>query len=601
MVECDEERGDTANGCKNQRLKQIFNSINMCGIWALFGLDTKPLTCICENFDKLSHRGPDAFKIEYDNRVKNGYLGFHRLAIVDGLYGMQPMRLCKYPQLFLLCNGEIYNHEKIKQQYGFEYTTKCDVEVIMHLYANYGIDKVARLLDGVFAFCLMDVKKKKLLIARDPYGVRPLFKLRSEDGQLAISSESKALMGIMKHLKCKYTSEPFQPGYYEEYEILEDGRTKLLTSVNYHKPGQMPEFQVYTPWNALSPKDVHANIRKLLSAAVEKRLMADRRIGCLLSGGLDSSLIAALLVKHAKESDLPYKIQSFAIGMGDSPDILAARQVADYIGTEHHEITFSPQDVIEILDKVIYHLETCDITTVRASIGMYLIARYIQRNTETTVIFSGEGADELAQGYIYFRDAPNSMDAHNESLRLLKDIYLYDGLRADRTTSAFSLELRVPFLDIQFTNYYLSLDAASRQPQAGIEKHLLRSAFDGTGLLPPNILWRHKEAFSDGVASIKKSLFEVIKDIVEDRVQDVDLEKAHVKYPHCTPKTKEALYYRTVFERYYGGQAENFVPYFWMPRWVKGVTDPSARFISHYSAGSDSKNGSNESRLVQHA
>ncbi|XP_076620658.1 asparagine synthetase [Colletes latitarsis] len=562
----------------------------MCGIWALFGLDDQPFICMCKNFEKLVHRGPEAFRIEFDKAVKNGFLGFHRLAIVDNLHGMQPMRLYKYPHLFLLCNGEIYNHKEIGQKYGFQYNTECDVEVLIHLYANNGAQNVAKMLDGVFAFLLMDIKNKKILIGRDPYGVRPLFRLKSDDGQLAVCSESKGLIEITKQISSKWILEPFQPGYYEEYEILDNGRTKLLTKVNYSKPGDKPNFQVYTPWNALNNTDVHGNIRTLLSAAVNKRLMSDRKIGCLLSGGLDSSLIAALLVKYAKEKKLPYKIQSFAIGMSDSPDSIAARQVADFIGTEHHEITFSEEDVTEILDKLIYQLETFDITTIRASIGMYLISRYIKHNTETTVIFSGEGADELAQGYIYFRDAPNAIEAHDESIRLLKDIYLYDGLRADRTTSAFSLELRVPFLDLQFTNYYLSLDAASRQPQGGIEKHLLRSAFDGTNLLPSNILWRHKEAFSDGVTSAKKSLFQIIHEIVDNHISNKDLDNAHLKYPHCTPKTKEALYYRTVFEKYYGGQAESFTPYFWMPRWVKGVCDPSARFISHYAAGVENDN-----------
>lgn len=216
----------------------------------------------------------------------------------------------------------------------------------------------------------------------------------------------------------------------------------------------------------LSPSNTLENIRKLFSSSIEKRLMADRKIGCLLSGGLDSSLVAAVLVKFSKEYNLPYKIQSFAIGMEDSPDVQAARQVADYIGTEHHEIIFTADDIAKVLDDVIYSLETFDITTIRASIGMYILARYIKKNTSTTVIFSGEGADEVAQGYIYFRDAPDAHDAHQESLRLLKDIYLYDGLRADRTMSAHSLELRVPFLDLQLTNYYLSLDPASRQPQS---------------------------------------------------------------------------------------------------------------------------------------
>ncbi|XP_076231024.1 asparagine synthetase [Calliopsis andreniformis] len=556
----------------------------MCGIWALFGLDGQSLPCICKNFEKITHRGPEAFKLESDIVVKNGFLGFHRLAIVDNLHGMQPMRLYKYPHLFLLCNGEIYNHKKLSEEYGYKCSTQCDVEVIIHLYQNNGVENVAKMLDGVFAFCVMDIEKRRILIGRDPYGIRPLFRLYSDDGQLAVCSESKGLMEITKQITSKWVLEPFPPGHYEEYEILNDGRTKLLTRVNYHKPGDKPNFQVYIPYNDLSTTDIHGNIRTLLSAAVKKRLMADRRIGCLLSGGLDSSLIAALLVKHAKEENLPYKIQSFAIGMGDSPDIIAARQVANHIGTEHHEITFSQEDVKSILDKLIYQLETFDITTVRASIGMYIISKYIKENTKTTVIFSGEGADELAQGYIYFRDAPNPLESHNESLRLLKDIYLYDGLRADRTTSAFSLELRVPFLDLQFTNYYLSLDAASRQPQGGIEKHLLRSAFNDTNLLPSNILWRHKEAFSDGVTSVKKSLFQIIHEIVDESISDEELEKAQIKYTHCTAKTKEALYYRNIFEKYYGGQGECFVPYFWMPRWVKGVRDPSARFIAHYAA-----------------
>ncbi|KOC69684.1 Asparagine synthetase [glutamine-hydrolyzing] [Habropoda laboriosa] len=549
----------------------------MCGIWSLFGLDIPSLSHICEHFEKIVHRGPEAFKLEYDLHNMNN-----------------PMRLYQYPHLFLLCNGEIYNYKEITLKHGFAYATKCDVEVIIHIYEHFGAENVVRMLDGVFAFCLMDIKNRRILIARDPYGVRPLFRLYSDDGQLAISSESKGLIGVSKQITSKWILEPFPPGYYEEYEILNDGRTKLLTKTNYYKPGDKPSFETYVPWNDLNTADVHENIRKLLSAAVKKRLMTDREIGCLLSGGLDSSLIAALLVKHAKEMNLPYKIKSFAIGMGDSPDIIAARQVAEHIGTDHHEIIFSEKDVANILDKLIYQLETCDITTIRASIGMYLISRYIKHNTKTVVIFSGEGADELAQGYIYFRDAPNAVEAHNESIRLLKDIYLYDGLRADRTTSAFSLELRVPFLDIQFTNYYLSLDAASRQPQGGIEKHLLRSAFDGTNLLPSNILWRHKEAFSDGVTSIKKSLFHIIHDIVDTRITDEELEKVHLKYPHCTPNTKEAFYYRQIFEKHFGGQAENFVPYFWMPQWVKGVRDPSARFIAHYKA--DVKNNHNENK-----
>ncbi|XP_046594037.1 asparagine synthetase [glutamine-hydrolyzing] isoform X2 [Neodiprion lecontei] len=579
---------DPLRGSCVMRHRQISNHhkthlLEMCGIWAIFGSNKAAIQHVGGSFTKISHRGPDAMRIESNSIIKSSLLGFHRLAIIDSLYGMQPMRIHKYPHLILLCNGEIYNYQKAQDKY--EYETSCDVEPILHSYQIHGADTTVRSLDGVFAFCLLDTEKKKILVARDPYGVRPLFKLYSDSGMLALCSESKGLMGLMETMNGDSGKlEPFLPGHYEEYSILENGSVELSKRVHYHKPGDKPSFHVYVPWERLSSPDVSENIRSLLHGAIKKRLIADRRIGCLLSGGLDSSLVAALVTKLAKENNFPYKIQTFSIGMGESPDVTAARQVANHIGSAHHEISFTQEDVAEVLDDVIYLLETCDITTVRASIGMYLVSRYIKQNTDTTVLFSGEGADEVAQGYIYFREAPSPKDAHDESARLLNDIYLYDGLRADRTISGHGLELRAPFLDLQFTNYYLSLDASTRQPQGGVEKYLLRTAFDNMNLLPKNILWRHKEAFSDGVASIKKSLFQVIQEIVEKRVTDNELEEAKVIYPHCTPKTKEALYYRKVFETHYKGQAEKFVPYFWMPRWVQGVTDPSARFIPHYAA-----------------
>ncbi|XP_067005858.1 asparagine synthetase [glutamine-hydrolyzing] isoform X2 [Anabrus simplex] len=555
----------------------------MCGIWALFGMATHTSVHSNSSFTKIWHRGPDAWRIEYNRQVKNCCVGFHRLEIVDSLYGMQPMKIHAYPHLMLLCNGELYNCLRLKEEFGFQYETKCDVECILHLYAAGGIEHCTKNLDGVFAFCLIDTKKRRVYLARDPFGVRPLFRLHSELGVLGAASEAKALIDLAKELsEDAWKLGPFPPGCFEEYEISADGSTRVIQKTAYYNIGDKPQFRPLIPYGDLQPSDVHGNIRKLLTAAVKKRLMADRRIGCLLSGGLDSSLVAALLVQLAKEVNLPYKIQSFAIGMGESPDILAARQVAKHIGTEHHEVSFTPDDVKEVLDKVIYHLETPDITTIRASVGMYLLSKYILEKTDTTVIFSGEGADELAQGYIYFRNAPSSEAAHKESLRLLKDIYLFDGLRADRTTAAHSLELRVPFLDLQFTSYYLGLDPKSRQPQNGIEKHLLRSAFDGTDLLPSSILWRHKEAFSDGVTSVKKPLYGIIQDMIESKVSDSCLEKAASKYPHCTPKTKESLYYRDVFEKTFPKQS-HFMPYYWMPRWVE-VDDPSARFISHYAA-----------------
>nr|XP_022914285.1 asparagine synthetase [glutamine-hydrolyzing] [Onthophagus taurus] len=557
----------------------------MCGIWALFGVCDSALNHCGTSFPKIKHRGPDAWRIEYDDNLKNCYIGFHRLTIVDCTYGMQPMKLHQYPQSLLCCNGELYNCKRLKEEFQFNYETFSDVECILHMYKKFGAEGCVKNLDGVFAFCIVDIENRKLCLARDPYGVRPLFKLTTESGILGICSEAKGLIPISDQLNGEgRIVEPFEPGTFEEYSILDDGKVKLLNKGVFHKAGNKPAFRPFVPYNELSSSDVLENIRKIFTMGVKKRLMSDRRIGCLLSGGLDSSLVASLLVKLAKEENIPYKVQSFSIGMGDSPDILAARQVAEHIGTEHHEIIFTEEDVAKVLDEVIYTLETPDITTIRASIPMYLIAKYIKENTDTTVVFSGEGADEVAQGYIYFRDAPSDKAALEDSKRLLNEIYLFDGLRADRTMAGHSLELRVPFLDQQFVHYYLNLPKELIRPRDGVEKFLIRSAFDSTELLPKHVLWRHKEAFSDGVTSRTKTLFQILQEIVDKRmVGEFNAEEVSKKYSHCTPKTKEALYYREVFEKSFPKLAEKFIPFFWMPRWIE-VSDPSARFIKHYNA-----------------
>nr|XP_026489772.1 asparagine synthetase [glutamine-hydrolyzing] [Vanessa tameamea] len=550
----------------------------MCGIWATFGTEGGLSAACLKCFSAIVHRGPDAWRIEQDAREPLGTLGFQRLAIVDGLHGMQPMRLHRYPRITLICNGEIYNYKRLQDQYNFPYETNCDVEAIIHCYENFGISDAVKKLDGVFAFCLVDGEKRKIFISRDPYGVRPLFKLQDdENGFMAICSEAKGLIGLKQKASETSTLGQFPPGHLEEWDMLEGGKVKLNKTEQYFTPGTAPRFLPFVSEEEISELSVYEKTAYLLEAACKKRLMSDRRIGCLLSGGLDSSLITALVVKLAKIHKLPYKIQTFAIGMGDSPDLIAARTVAEYLGTEHHEVKFDENDVKQELDNVIYHLESYDITTTRASLPMYLLAKYIKENTDTTVVFSGEGADEVAQGYIYFRDAPDTKAAHDESIRLLSDIYLYDGLRADRTTSAFSLELRVPFLDIQFTNHYLNIEPSLRQPQNGVEKHLLRNSFAKSGLLPDTILFRHKEAFSDGVASVKKSLFTTIDEIIRER-----LPNEIPCYPGVQPNTPESKYYRYIFEKSFSGQ-HNFTPYYWMPKWVQ-VSDPSARFIKHYAA-----------------
>ncbi|XP_046331350.1 asparagine synthetase [glutamine-hydrolyzing]-like [Haliotis rufescens] len=550
----------------------------MCGIWAVFGSD-EDVSVQCNAVHKITHRGPDAFRIENINHFQNCCLGFHRLAIVDDVRGMQPMRLYTHPHIWLIYNGEIYNYKSVAKQHDFHLSTDCDGEPMIHLYDKYGIDFPSH-LDGVFAFCLLDTANRKVLIGRDTFGVRPSFKLITDNGFLAVCSEAKGLFGLSHSLTDEAANiVPVAPGTVEQFDLDNNGRATSRKMKQFHSIGDMPLYKTPVDTDSLGD-DVKKNIRVLFETAVQKRLMADRRIGCLLSGGLDSSLVAALLVKNAKEQKLPYPIQTFSIGMEGSTDIMAARKVAKHLDTEHHEIIFTPEEAIDVLEDLIRHLETYDITTIRASIGMFLVSKYINEKTDTVVILSGEGSDELAQGYIYFHKAPSAEAGDEESRRLLKDLYMYDVLRGDRTTAAWGLEIRVPFLDHQFTSYYLSLPNEDRVPQKGIEKYLLRSAFDGMNLLPKDILWRPKEAFSDGVSSVKRSLFEVIQDFCDEQINDDQLEQSASLYTFNTPRTKEALYYRRVFEKHYPTKSD-WIPYMWMPRWMN-ATDPSARTLKHY-------------------
>ncbi|KAL4223308.1 hypothetical protein ACF0H5_016779 [Mactra antiquata] len=551
----------------------------MCGIWAIFGSDGE-ISFQCNSVHKITHRGPDAFRIENINHFPNSCLAFHRLAIVDDLCGMQPMRTFQHPYIYLIYNGEIYNFKELQKTFGFKQDTACDGEIIIHLYAKGGIEFAAKHLDGVFFFCLMDTANRKVYLGRDTFGVRPGFRISTEDGFLAVCSEVKGLIDLSYdngNASRSSKIEPFLPGHVETYNLDNKGRAVMTERIRYHKIGEEPAYPTF-PVSIVG--DVKQNIREFFTMAVKKRLMADRRIGCLLSGGLDSSLVTALVVKMAKELDFGYKIQTFSIGMEGSTDLLAARKVSEYLDTEHHEIVFTPEQGVKAVENVIYQLESYDITTIRASVGMYLISQYIKEKTDTTVILSGEGSDEISQGYIYFHKAPSSNEASEESLRLCNDLYMYDVLRADRTTAAWGLEVRVPFLDHRFSSYYLSLPNALKRPKDGIEKHLLRSAFSGLGLLPDEILWRPKEAFSDGVSSVTKSWYEVLQDHIDQQINDQELEDSKAIYTHNAPQTKEALYYRKIFEKFYPDMGQ-LIPYFWLPKWSQS-SDPSARTLKHY-------------------
>ncbi|XP_013408108.2 asparagine synthetase [glutamine-hydrolyzing]-like [Lingula anatina] len=466
---------------------------------------------------------------------------------------------------------------QLKEEFGFKYQTNCDGEAILHCYNHGGAEFLAKHLDGVFAFCLFDTEKRKVFLGRDTFGVRPAFRLTTEDGFLAVCSEIKGLQNLI-HNGTASTIEALAPGHTEEYLLDEDNKARLVDRKRFHFQAQPP---VYKTIAEPLGNDPLANVRNLMTAAVKKRLMSQRRIGCLLSGGVDSSLVAALVVKSAREVGIDYPIQTFAAGMPGSTDIIAARKVAEYLGTEHHEVIFSEEEGLAALNDMVYHLESYDIITIRGAVGLYFVAKYIREKTDTVVVFSGEGADELCQGYIYFHNAPDVKEADRESRRLLQDLYLFDVLRGDRIISGFGLELRLPFLDHELTSYILSLDPNIRHIVDGIEKHLLRSAFNATGLLPHETLWRPKESFSDGVSSNVRSWHHILREFTDDKVTDADVMNASRKFPHNPPKSKEAFYFRRLFEDFFPGKAD-LIPYLWMPKWSGETTEPSARNLKAY-------------------
>lgn len=442
---------------------------------------------------------------------------------------------------------------------------------------------MAENLYGVFGFILFDDKEKKVFIGRDSFGVRPVFKsFNEETGTLSICSEAKGLVNLKTKSNTKPKIEALLPGTLQEYSVSgKEHKCQFVREKKFHSIGDAPKYDV----DVKLTNDFYENIRLTLTNSVRKRLMAERRIGCLLSGGLDSSLICGLVVQEAQKLGIQqkYPIQTFSIGMGDSsPDILAARKVADMLRTEHHEVVFTPQMAVDAILPVIKALEVYDVTTIRASIPMYILSKYIKENTDTVVLFSGEGADEIGQGYVYFYKAPTIEAGHEESIRLCNDLYMFDVARADRTTAAHGLELRVPFLDHFFCHNYFTIPANERNPTSErCEKHLIRQAFNNQNVIPNEILWRPKEAFSDGVASKKKSLFEILQEYIETLVSDEEFKSECSKFTFNTPKTKEGYYYRKMFEKDYPS-CVHFTPYIWLPRWCGDVIDPSARTLNIY-------------------
>jgi asparagine synthase (glutamine-hydrolysing) len=539
----------------------------MCGIFALFGINHPSTTDISGCLEKIIPRGPEYMATEtYGSAI----LGFTRLAI-NGLspLGHQPVNR---HGIAVVCNGEIYNYKELATRWSIPLPEGCsDCEVIPYLFRHLEPTEVCRALDGVFALVAVDTAKNTLTVCRDPYGVRPLF-IGTGFGFQAFASEVKALTPICDKIQA------FPPGSWYQFELPAPGETDVkMTAYGYHQ----------IPWLKNPACDDFSTAKHLLQVslerAVEKRLMSDRPIGALLSGGLDSSLVCAIAARYLKRHDK--KLTTFSIGMAGSTDLVYARKVADKIESIHHEIQLTQEDFFAAIPSVIAAAETYDITSVRASVGNWLIGKYIKEKTDIKVVFNGDGSDEIGGGYLYFYRAPSDEEFEAESARLLKDIYAYDVLRSDRSMASHGLEARTPFLDRQFVSVWRSIPTKYRRPtDKQSEKHILRSAFDVTELLPYDVLWRKKEAFSDGVSATEKPWHASINEWARQQIPNVDeeLASAAAKYPHNKPKTAEALLYRRIFESLYGAKSAGLIPYMWMPKWSPETTDPSARTLSLY-------------------
>ena len=524
----------------------------MCTIMVYTGQDM-PDEEFERAFAKTASRGPDMQRVV---KFGGGIVGFQRLAIM-GLTeeGMQPFFMdgnCA------VCNGELYGFRKIKRELegkGYTFSSDSDCELILPLYREYGTEMFAR-LDAEFAMVIYDAERGSFVAARDPIGIRPLFYGYSESGRIVFASEAKNLTDIADEVRA------FPPGcYYADGEFVRYADPAF--------PGERVRDDVETATR---------NIREKLVAGIAKRLDADAPVGFLLSGGLDSSIVCAVAARI-----LHKPVRTFAIGMDtDAIDLKYAAQVAEHIGADHTEVIIDRNDVLSSLEDVVAALGTFDITTVRASVGMYLVCKYIREHTDIKVLLTGEVSDELF-GYKYTDFAPTPAAFGQEAEKRVRELYMYDVLRADRCISVHGMEARVPFGDLDFVKYVMRLDPAIKMNVYGKGKYLLRKAFEGD-LLPENILWREKAAFSDAVGH---SMVGIIRDYAESRFTDEEYERRRARYSHARPFTKESLLYREIFEKYYPRTAASIAD-FWMPNreWegLRGVKDPSARVLSNYGA-----------------
>ena len=576
----------------------------MCGIFALLNESNyKDKQAFNKAVDEGAARGPEMTRIDTsDNRA----FVFHRLAI-NGLDNgsMQPIQI---NDVTLICNGEIFNYKELYKALEIQPCTQSDCEVIIHLYYRYGIERTLELLDGEFSFILHDHNEQTedtIYYARDPFGVRPLYICHDPpSGVIGIASELKVLNHIASG---KMFIKQVEPGTYGKIVKKHKENDSWDYDENVTRYFRIPSLTSFVIDEKVEPEVYFKGIVNTLSDAVRKRVLtADRDVACLLSGGLDSSLIAALACMHYGS------LNTYSIGMEGSEDLRNARLVADHIGSKHTEIILSEEEFFNAIPTVVRAIESFDTTTVRASVGNYLVAKYIRENSDDKVVLNGDGSDEVAGGYIYMLQSPSELEFDTETRRLLSDIHFFDVLRSDRSVSSNGLEGRTPFLDKTFVSTYLQIPAYIRNPRSEFNKShpywdaFAKDVFDETGdskiaetiasrpeklllraafyncmpdLLPPSVLWRGKEAFSDGVSGTGKSWFEII----QNRLHERTISNAFpIMEGHMIPDTKEKMYYRSLFCSNFT-LCDDTIPYFWMPRFVE-ATDSSARTLKHYTS-----------------
>jgi len=505
----------------------------MCGIVCAFDIKQKSEVLrpqVLEMAKKIRHRGPDWSGIYSDEKV---IIAHERLAIVDPASGKQPL-FSEDGKLVLAANGEIYNHRELRSKFpDYPFQTESDCEVILALYQEKGHDFVDD-MNGIFGFAVYDVEKDEYFIARDHMGIIPLYMGWDKDGTFYVASELKALESVCTKI------ELFPPGHYMSSS---DGKL-----VKWYK-------RDWNEYEAVKENETSiTEVRQALEDAVHRQLMSDVPYGVLLSGGLDSSVTSAIAKKYSErriETDDKEKawwpqLHSFSVGLDGSPDLVAAKKVADYIGTIHHEIKFTIQEGLDAIKDVIYNIETYDITTIRSSTPMYLMARVI-KSMGIKMVLSGEGADEIFGGYLYFHKAPNAREFHEETVRKLDKLHMYDCLRANKSLMAWGIEGRVPFLDKEFIDVAMRINPKDKMINGErMEKWVIRKAFED--MLPESVAWRQKEQFSDGVGY---SWIDTLKDIVEQEVTDKQLANAKFRFPIQTPINKEEFYYRSIFEQHF--------------------------------------------------